>query len=109
MKNGMPIDEKKLSKILDNLGLFAFYNAMCESYLNWFLLDSETSVSTMMKNYVFYSGMYGGVENQVASERVRKSKFRYLLSRIFMPYDRLKIRYPIIIKHKILLSIFPSP
>lgn len=102
MKKSIQANEKKLAKMLVDCGLFAFYNAMVEASNEWFIKGEESHVSTMLKNYVFYSGMYGGVENGVAVERVKKSKISYIFSRIFLPYDRLKFRYPVIVKHKIL-------
>ena len=65
-----------------------------------------------MLKYYLTSGVYGtlerGIENRVADfqkDNKSKSKFRYILSRIFPGMDTYKSAFPFFYKHKWLLSI----
>lgn len=54
-----------------------------------------------LSDYILCSGIYGTVENKVSN--INTSKFKYLIMRIFMPYNQMVFSYPILRKYKILL------
>lgn len=54
-----------------------------------------------LARYVLGGGTYGNTENRVALGQSKKGgKLRYLLTRIFLPYDTLKFYYPILQKRR---------
>ena len=51
--------------------------------------------------------MYGTTQNRVAVQQVKKGgKFRYLLSRVFVSYKELAIKYPSLEKNKWLFPFY---
>ena len=61
----------------------------------WFEGGEHSELSRQMERYLLGGGVYGSVENRVAVQQVKEGgKFRYLLSRIWLPYRELKYQYP---------------
>ena len=57
-----------------------------------------------MEQYILKGGVYGNSENRAVVQQIKKGgKLRALLVRVFLPLEMLKIQYPILEKHKILL------
>ena len=57
-----------------------------------------------MEQYLLRGGVYGSTENHVALERQRAGgKLRYVLKRIWMPKEQLKMRYPNMKKSALLI------
>ena len=50
--------------------------------------------------------MYGSTSRRIAIKTQNSSKSSYLLSRIFMPHDKLKTIYPVLQKHPVLTPVF---
>lgn len=72
----------------------------------WFDHKSHTDLTQSMEDYILSGGIYGNLENQVAVQQSKKGgKFKYVLSRIWLPLDSLKFRYPVLNKHKWLLPV----
>ncbi len=92
--------------LLKEGGLWKFAenaNALTEV---WFGNGAHTQITKQMENYILNGGVYGNTENRVAAQQVKKGgKCKYLCTRIFMPYDELKFKYPILQKHKWLTPI----
>ena len=48
-----------------------------------------------MQNFILFGGVYGTVNNKVSIQQTDKGgKCGYLLSRIFIPFEKLKKYYP---------------
>lgn len=103
MEENMPVDKDKLDKLLVGGGIKDFYNASKRLAYAWFGNGEFDDLCTNMEEYILHSGVYGNVTNRVAVAQGRKGgKIRYVLSRIFLPYSKLKNLYPVLEKHKIL-------
>jgi len=60
-----------------------------------------------MQDYILYAGMYADTENRAAVQQAKKGgSIQYLWSRIFLPYEQLKLQYPTLEKYKILLPFY---
>lgn len=102
----VPYDEEKRSDFIRENGLSAFERAARNLSDVWFSDGQHDELTEMMQDYVVAGGVYGNAENRVASRRQNKvGKFRYMLSRVFLPYSLLKEQYPILKKCKLLLPI----
>ncbi len=104
----LPLDKDAAQELIDRGGYTAFERAMRQLAEEWFsgaprdLEDPATLAEA--ENYILNGGIYGNTENRVKMGRAeKKSRFRYLLSRIFLPYDHIKYDYPVLIKHPVLL------
>ena len=60
------------------------------------------------EEYVLTGGVYGSSEQYVAARQRggKQGKARYILGRIFMPYEQLKKRHPVLEKHRYLTPFF---
>ena len=84
-----------------------FYDQVIELIDVWFNGKTHTSTTKAMEDYVISGGVFGTEKNRITVERAKNgSKARYLLKRIFMPYNTLKLRYPIIEKYKFLTPFY---
>jgi hypothetical protein len=67
----------------------------------YFAGEEYDDLSKNLSEYILEGGVYGNTENLVAMRRGDKdSVIKYALSRIFLPYDILKYRYPELEKKK---------
>ena len=73
----------------------------------WFAQGEKDALTKQMGHYILDAGVYGNLENNIAIRHSKKGgKIRYILSRLFLPLERLKLQYPIVGRHKWLLPIF---
>ena len=94
-------DREKREETLKKCRLLKF--AQCVENLSnvWFEDAEGDDLTCELAEYVLKGGVYGSFENRVQTQQAfKKNKFSYLLTRIFLPYDVLKFRFPILQKHK---------
>ena len=106
MKSRLGYDRGELADLLSESGLETFAAELFSLSDAWFFGGELTEVGKRMEEFVLRSGVYGTQDNKVAvGQGEKKGKIRYLLSRIFLPYDSLKRLYPVLEKHKILIPV----
>lgn len=107
LNNCLTFDKEKRESLLENGGLLVFAK-QCEKLAEvWFDGGEHTEVTRKLENYILGGGVYGNVNNRVAVQQVKKGgKFKYALSRIWLPYDVLKFHYPSLEGKKILLPFY---
>ncbi len=94
-------DTKKRDELLSASGLFTFASMAKELSEAWIEDKPITHTTEKMQEFILKGGVYGTVQNKVALQQGRRGgKGKYLLSRMFIPYDMLKRYYPIIEKHR---------
>lgn len=72
----------------------------------WFSGEEHDRVTKLTEEFVFNGGCFGSKETRMLSEQQKSGgRKKYILSRIFVPYDDLKGQYPIIRKYKFLTPI----
>ncbi len=72
----------------------------------WFSEKEHDEVTRIMQEYIVSGGLFGSVETKILSnQNSAGGRTRFALSRIFVPYDELKNRYPIIKKYRFLTPI----
>ena len=73
----------------------------------WFEDGEHTDVTRELENFVLSGGVYVTLENSVSVGQNKKGgKIKYILSRVWLSYDVLKIQYPNLEKHKWLLPFY---
>ncbi|MBE6633811.1 MAG: hypothetical protein E7620_05660 [Ruminococcaceae bacterium] len=104
LNHKVQFDLAERKRLLDAEGLTAFAagaEALSEA---WFGGAEHTDLTLEMELFLLKAGVYGNLENKVAVQQVKRgSKWKYMISRIWMPYNVLKIHYPILKKHKWML------
>ena len=94
-------------KILETSGLLKFEKCVTQLSQVWFSNGSYDETVRFMENYILPSGVFGNVENKVVVQQLKRGgKFKFVLTKVFMPYNNLKSYYPILQKHKWLTPIF---
>ena len=88
-------DKEKFYLMLEENGLKKFYDA-CEKLVDyWFCLGEADDTTQKMRDFVVDAGIYGNLENYVAIGKKKKGgKWKYVISRAFLPYNKLKEYYP---------------
>ena len=107
LKTKMGYDIKKVEQLLAICNLTEFgKNAFLLSEI-WFSNATHTDITREMEEYIVGAGVYGTLENKVTITQVKKKgKFRYIFSRIFLPYSKMKRYYPKLEKYPILLPFY---
>lgn len=102
----VPCDINRRNALLLEGGLDRFDCAARGLAEVWFSGQEKTELTKAMATYVITGGIYGNTENGVAIKRSKKGgRIKYILSRLFMPYEILKMQYPILQKHRWLTPI----
>ena len=101
LRQKMLFDENILQAFCAQCKLDDFYNyakLLCDV---WFGNASHSDLTLQMENYILHGGVYGNLENSITVKRgADQSAFAYIMSRLFVPYKSLKMRYPVLVKHK---------
>ncbi len=72
----------------------------------WFGTEAPDEVALQMEAFLLQGGLYGSADNRVAIQQERKGgRLGYLISRIFVPYERLRRYYPVLEKHPYLMPV----
>ena len=94
-------------KLLQEGGLLTFAKAAEQTASVWFGRSAKTAIAEEIQDYILYAGMYADTENRAAVQQIKKGgKFKYLFSRIFLPYEQLKLQYPSVERRKILFPFY---
>jgi len=106
LRERIDFNREKLDALLEAAELKSFEVATDRLADVWMGGHEHTPITKDMENYIFYAGVYGSLENQiaVASENA-DGRTKYLVYRVFMPYKRLKTIYPVLKKWPILYPV----
>ena len=74
----------------------------------WFEDEPHDDLSLRMEQFILKGELYAGKANRAAIGQVKAgSKLRYVLcQRIFLPYGKLKVQFPVLQKHKWLTPLY---
>ena len=98
---------QKRRKLLQEGDLIPFAEAVEKQTEIWFSQKQPDAMSQCLTQFVLQGGVYGVLENQIVVHQTKLgSKGRYVLRKIFLPYDRLKYHYPILQKYRFLTPVF---
>ncbi len=104
----MPYNNEKLRMLCKEAKIETFYEYIIQLSEVWFGECSHTPVTLAMEKYILHGGTYGTKDNSIAMEQTMQGggHTRYIRGRIFMPYKDLKIKYPILERHKYLTPVY---
>ena len=72
----------------------------------WFDGKEPDDLSLKMQDFLLHGGVYGSADNRVALQQTNSGgRIGYVLSRIFIPYAKLKRYYPVLEKHRWLMPV----
>ena len=104
LNNRVDFDKSKREALLEKGNISEFEKAAQRLLDVWFNGAEPDNLAKKMYDYILGAGVYGSLKNKVLSVKAQKGgSIRYSLSRVFMPYKKMKLAYPILEKHKYLL------
>ena len=99
-------DKAAFDEMIRTCEIEDFYKEVVRLVEIWFRGGEKTAMSERMSSYILMGGAYGTTENRISTVLEKQGgKRRYILKRIFMPYDLLKEQYPVLKKHRWLLPV----
>ena len=106
-KNAVGYDDGAVRELCRECGIEDFYRNASDLSLVWFEGREHSEITKAMEAHVIHNAICGDVEKGVAARQTAKgTRFGYVMSRIFLPYDQLKIRYRTLERWPILLPWF---
>lgn len=100
------IDLSARDVLLSQGGLLKFSRAARILSEVWFGDKEPDKLSLQMQEFLLHGGVYGSTDNRVALQQKKKGgRMGYVLSRMFIPYAKLKRYYPILEKHRWLMPL----
>ena len=97
-------DESALASLCEEAGVERFRHGANELICAWFNNGEYTERALMMQNYIFSGGLYGTFEQNILARHSEiGNRGKYILKRIFIPYNQLKERYPIVVRYPLLV------
>ncbi len=89
--------------LLKRAGLVKFGESVAKLSNVWFGNGEHDEVTLEMQEFIIDGGKFGSDESRIAAwESVAGGKKKYVASRIFLPYDKLKYQYPVLGKYRFL-------
>lgn len=99
LEKNLDIQEETFTALLKAAQLLKFYHQSQQLSLVWLEGEKHTEITTQMEHYIILGGVYGTMKNKVLVQQQKKrGKWSYVFYRIFLPYEKLKILYPILEK-----------
>lgn len=87
--------------------LLAFAETASQLSQVWLSGEEHNEITVLMQDFILTGGCFGSVKTKMLSKQQRSGgNFKYILSRVFVPYDDLKGQYPILKKHRFLTPVF---
>ena len=100
-------DEGVLSEICASCGIDIFRREMEKLTKIWLENAAGDEISGRIERHIFSGGLYGNLETGTAVKQAKHGgKFKYIMTRVFQPYNVIKEKYPILKKHKWLLPVY---
>ncbi len=106
LDNTYGADQNKRDVLLKQGELLKFAEAAILLSQIWLDDAEHTEVTKQMEKYILCGGVYGNPKNRIAVQQQKNGgRFKYAMSKIFVPYDVIKYHYPVLQKHRCLTPI----
>ena len=107
LMNKLEYDKSVLRQLCAQAKIDVFYDNILSLIDVWFNKKQHSIVTQKMEDFILSGGIYGTDQNRIkVSQAKGVGKVSRVLKRIFMPYDSLKIKYPVLERHKFLTPLF---
>ncbi len=107
LKQNLSVDEDKYRSLLKKGKLVAFAKSADELADFWFGNCDGNDVIFKMQEFILKAGVFGDFDNLVAVKQAQKGgNAKYVMSRIWLPFESLKANYPSVEKRKILIPFY---
>lgn len=100
-------DEETKNQLLRKGGLFTFERQAAHLSRVWFEDDQPDPLDLELESFVLNGGVFGSRSNKIKLVRTKAdTSVKFFFMRIFLPYDQMILRYPILKKHPLLLPAY---
>ena len=99
-------DRAVYKSLLQEANLTVFEEAFTRLWRVWFLSEEHDDLTRRMESYLLTAGVYGSLENRETVRLIRRGRFGNFLSRIWLPYESLIIKYPSLKGKRILQPLY---
>ena len=100
------VDQAARDRLLEQGGLLQFAGMCRKLSRMWFDAGEQEDILLQMQDFILCGGIFGTTENRVALQQSKMGgRLGYILSRIFIPFAKLKRYYPILEKHTWLMPL----
>ena len=113
LEHNLEYDKDILNTLLIKGGIKKFADTMQSLTDVWFSGAEGDEKSAFLTGFIFDSGAYGSMKHTISmllheskGSDEKSSGIKYVLNRVFLPYDNLKYIYPSLQKHKSLIPIY---
>lgn len=108
LNHRVSFDAQKRQALLSRGQLMTFTQAVERAAEVWFSGETSDALTQRLCEFVLGAGAYGTALGKAAVQQTKQGgKKRYMLSnRIFMPYEAMKSRYPVLKDHRWLLPAY---
>lgn len=107
LNNRKSFDTEKCLALLEQGKLAVFAQSATKLADVWFSGCKADELTAQMEDFIMNAGIYGDMKNKIAAQQSKKgSKFKYAMSRIFLPYAKLSAFYPSLKEHRWLTPIY---
>ncbi len=101
LDNMVGVDCTKRESLLKQGDLLLFAKTARNLCRVWFENEKHSEITSNLEQYILRGGVYGVFENRVAIQQQKQGgRLKYALSKIFIPYDVIKLHYPVLQKHR---------
>lgn len=106
MKYNMKITYLQAEKLLKEAGIYQFAEEISKLADICFSDTEKNPFYDTLLNYIINGGVYGTPQNSIAVTKTKvNSNFLYTFKRLFLPYRKMKNKYPVLNKIPILLPL----
>lgn len=106
LENNLQYNNDSLEVLLKKAKIKQFRQELKALSNVWFSNASHSEITPSIEKYIFSGGVYGSRKNSIMVRSTDQLYSRYVLRRIFVPYNILCSAYPILNKHKYLTPVF---
>ncbi len=101
LDNMVVCDKEKRDILLKECELLEFAKCCRELSEFWFSDSQESEMILKLQQFILNGGVYGSSYNRHSVVQAKNdNKLKYIVKTVFLSYDKLKIQYPVINKHK---------
>lgn len=99
LEHALDYDEAVFQKLCKESKIETFVESVRRLGQVWFAGAEHDSLSKKMQTYIITGGVFGTMESKVMARKTQTSgRYRYLLTRVFIPYREFCASYPILEK-----------
>lgn len=106
MERSVPYDENELDALLNKGGIYKFSQAISSLKNAWFDNGEYTELTKKLEKYILYGGAFGTEENKSAALVAKSKSDDTSDNSLFIPFDVLCERYPVLKKYKVLYPYY---